>query len=86
MPCAGNSEGHCCWVNGKVCSFLEENTVSGRRWACALRRGLGDWDAVLSSPEYQENVAPVFDPIGINCKDWPDLPESAHCGECGYGN
>ena len=89
MPCAGNAETHCCWVGGEVCQYLEENTVSGRRWACGLRRKLGDWDAVLDSPEYKKNIAPVFAApdrlVKINCRDWPDQPEGIKCTGCGHG-
>ena len=86
MPCAGNAKTHCCWLSGKVCKYLEENTVPSRRWVCGLRRKLGDWDAVLASPEYQKDVAPILERLGYNCKDWPDKPEGMRCGDCGYGN
>ena len=82
MPCAGNSETHCCWLDGKVCKYLEEDTVEGRHWACGLRRKLGDWDKVITSKEYRKDVAPVLEPLGINCKDWP---VGHRCGDCGYG-
>jgi hypothetical protein len=51
--CHGNAEEHCCYVAGEVCPYLEENTVSGRRWACGLLRRLGSWDAVNRSDEYR---------------------------------
>jgi len=72
LPCAGNNKDHCCYVNGEPCPYLEENTVEGRHWACGLRRELGNWDAVLASDRYQKAVAPTFDPLGMNCRDWPD--------------
>ena len=85
QPCAGNSDDHCCYLAGQPCSFLEEGTVDGRRWACRLRRELGDWDAVLASDQYKEHVAPTFDPLGINCRDWPDGEgkNNAGCTACG---
>jgi hypothetical protein len=85
VPCLGNSADHCCYLAGKPCTFLEENTVEGRRWACGLRRELGDWDAVLASDRYKETVAPVFEHLGMNCRDWPDGPGDG-CGTCGIRN
>lgn len=83
MPCFGNGDDHCCYVAGKACPFLEENTVPGRRWACGLRRELGDWDLVISDVRYKLNVAPHFG--AMNCRDWPDGKgvNSAHCEQCG---
>jgi hypothetical protein len=87
MPCRGNAKTHCCWLKGNVCKYLEEDTVADRRWACGLRRELGDWDKVLASVEYTTHIAPHFGPKGINCKDWPDKTDSgpARCGDCGFG-
>ena len=78
--CEGNAADHCCYVGGEPCPFLEENTVEGRRWACGLYRELGNWDAVLASGGYQKHVAPTFDPIGINCRDYP--AKGVFCGTC----
>ena len=85
MPCHGNAKGHCCWVAGEVCQYLEKNTVPGRRWACGLRRELGDWDLVLEDSRYKEGPGKHFDTIGINCRDWPDKYPNVKCGDCGYG-
>jgi hypothetical protein len=85
MPCSGNGKDHCCYLQGKPCRYVEENTVPGRRWACGLRRRLGDWDAVLISSEYQANVAPKLAPYGYNCRDWPDFPLGSRCSDCGFG-
>lgn len=85
MPCHGNAQDHCCWLEGKECDYLEENTVPGRRWACGLRRELGDWDLVLEDPRYKENVAPTFELSGINCRDWPDAYPGVKCTDCGWG-
>jgi hypothetical protein len=82
MPCLGNSKDHCCYLAGTPCKYVEENTVPGRRWACGLRRELGDWDAVLASDRYQADIEPHFGPQGINCKDWPEA-NHAFCGDCG---
>ena len=83
MPCYGNRDDHCCYVNGKACQFLEENTVPERRWACGLRRELGDWDSVISDPRYIEHVDPHFG--DMNCRDWPDGTgrNKGSCPECG---
>lgn len=79
MKCSGNGVDHCCWLKGRVCPHLEENTVEGRRWACGLRRELGDWDLVLVDSRYVDEVAIVLEPKGVNCRDYPyDKP----CNSC----
>ena len=85
MPCMGNRDDHCCWIKGVACPHLEENTVEGRRWACGLRRVLGNWDDVIVSPEYLADVAGKFSHPDMNCKDWPDGTgvNSYTCAECG---
>jgi hypothetical protein len=47
-----------------------------------------DWDEVIASERYQSVVAPVFEPLGMNCKDWPDGlgANSYYCEECVSGN
>ena len=72
---------HCCWVAGKVCPFLEENTEKGFRWSCKLRRELGNWDAVLNDDRYKNGPGRVFDRAGINCRDFPD-DEYLGCDPC----
>lgn len=80
MKCMGrNLDDHCCYVDGRVCQFLEEGTESGYRWSCGLRRELGSWDAVLEDPRYQPLRA-HFESKGYNCKTWPNGP----CNTCGY--
>lgn len=90
MPCLGDRDDHCCYVNGVACQYLEENTVPGRRWACRLRRELGSWEAVHADMGYQVNVQSVWDSLGtredgtpviISCGDWPT--EQGACGTCG---
>ena len=81
MPCLGNSEDHCCYLKGVACKHLEENTVEDRRWVCGLRRKLGNWDDVIASTEYQTDVAPILEPLGINCRDYPDVGQ--WCATCG---
>ena len=87
MPCLGQLDDHCCYVNGVACKHLEENTQVERRWTCGLMRKLNNWDDVIASSEYQTDVAPYFDPKGMNCKDWPDgtSGNAGHCVECGVG-
>lgn len=89
MRCLGrNSDTHCCWLSGKVCPFLEENTEPGFRWSCGLRRELGDWDAVLEDERYQQVVQPVWDafPISTNCRDYPDgVWECRQCYPVNHG-
>ncbi len=85
MLCLGrNLDDHCCYIKGKVCPFLEENTEKGFRWSCGLRRKLGSWDAVLANPEYQRVTAGAWAP-GVNCRDWPDGGgwNGIGCSKCG---
>jgi hypothetical protein len=78
-PCHGNAE-HCCFVDGEVCRYLEENTVPGRRWACGLLRRLGSWDAVHADAGYLACVQPVWDRVGIeSCGAWGE-----GTGQCCY--
>ena len=81
----GNTLDHCCWLAGKPCTYLETDTVLGRKWACGLRRKYGDWDKALESKEYQNTIEPHFGPQGVNCRDWPDLAKGQSCGDCGLG-
>lgn len=86
MRCLGrNLDGHCCWVDGKVCQFLEENTERGFRWTCGLRRELGNWDKVLADPRYQKEVQPKLRAPGVNCRDWPNKDAGGPCLLCGGG-
>lgn len=80
MPCHGTGADHCCYFAGVVCPHLEENTVPDRRWACGLLREHGDWDAVLASDRYQQDVQPLWESVeplkAMNCRDWPqNYPE-----------
>ena len=80
--CAGNADDHCCYIDGKACLYLEENTVPGRRWACGLRRELGGWDAVLASDRYKTDVEPHW-VEGLDCKSWPNAERGQTCSTCG---
>ena len=75
MACLGrNNKDHCCYVNGKPCQFLEENTEQGFRWTCGLRRKLGSWDAVLKHRSYQ--------PLKQHFAQWGYDCASYVCYEC----
>lgn len=79
MSCQGrNNDDHCCYVNGKPCPFLEENTEPGFRWTCGLRRELGSWDAVIADPRYVP-IGEFFKPFGYNCKTWSDPEHPCEC-------
>ena len=89
MLCKGrNNDDHCCWLLGKPCPHLEENTQPGFRWTCGLRRELGDWDLVLEDKRYIRDVHSVWvslakqadEPV-VNCRDWPDGKN--FCRNCG---
>ena len=82
--CSGQGTDHCCYLGAAgVCRHLEQNTVSGRRWACGLRRELGSWDKVHGNKRYLNDVKPVLTEIGVtvDCGDWP--PPGETCGTCG---
>jgi len=89
--CHGNSEDHCCYLGGSygVCKFLEQGTVPGRRWACALRREHGNWQDVHTDERYLAEVRPKLDEItpayndGVmpDCGDWPS--PGVDCNDCG---
>lgn len=81
MACWNDEDGHCCWINGKVCPYLEENTIEGRRWACGLLREHGDWEKVYQTEGYRRDVQPTLDRIGWGqCGEYPG---DNICGECG---
>jgi hypothetical protein len=80
--CSGNEEDHCCYLKGRVCEHLEENTVSGRRWACGIRRKYNSWQETYQDLDYIKDVKPILDEIGIpDCGDWPRPNEQ--CAICG---
>jgi hypothetical protein len=71
MTCHGNCESHCCYFHGIVCPYVEEDTVSGRRWTCGLFRELGDWDEVVKDERYVKEVQSLFDTVpGFVGKDY----------------
>lgn len=81
MKCLGrNAADHCCYVEGRVCEFLEENSEPGFRWSCGLRRESGSWDAVLADPRYAP-IQAAFAPYGYDCATFPIKP----CKTCGAG-
>ena len=86
MICHGNAADHCCYFGGKVCKYLEENTMPNRRWVCALMREHQDWDKVLADSRYQNNIVPLWEEYvwpshgrESSCKDFPD-PVRCCCG------
>ena len=92
MECHGNGVDHCCLIKGTVCSYLEENTVAGRRWACGLFRRHETWDNVYASVEYQDTDAARWFADhypGYGCGDWPqnipEVMETPGLGRCCYG-
>ena len=86
MRCLGrNNDDHCCYVAGKVCEFLEENTEPNFRWSCGLRRELGTWQKVTNDPRYLDGPGAHFSTKGMSCGDWPDASKGQSCGGCGAG-
>lgn len=79
MKCHGrNADDHCCYINGKPCLFLEENTEVGFRWSCGLRRELGSWDAVLADPRYYDGPESPKELL----KKWNYDCKSYQCRNC----
>ncbi len=77
MNCFGrNTSKHCCYINGKPCKFLEENTVPGERWSCQLWRETGSWQAAIDDPRYKsgkpsESPGKYFEGFQYtNCRDY----------------
>ena len=84
MTTCSSGDGHCCWVKGKVCKYLEEDSIDGRKWSCGLRRERGNWEDVYTDQRYIENILPFWieHDIGTTrCGDWP-VP-GQRCDECG---
>lgn len=72
--CHGNLSTHCCWIAGKVCEYLGENIVEGRRWACKLYLKHGSWAAVHASEEHRHLRTVHWKGTtmhGMLCGDWP---------------
>ena len=72
--CHGNGPDHCCYIAGRVCPYLEENPVEGRRWACGLLRELGSWPKVYRSTRYRRTDAAKWFRVSFpsyGCGDWP---------------
>ena len=85
MKCFGrnikSASGHCCYVNGVVCPFLERGTEAGQDLSCQLRRETGSWDAAIADPRYTDRRANspgrYFAQFAYqNCRDY-------QCTECG---
>lgn len=84
MRCFGrnikSATGHCCYVNGVVCPFLERGTETGQDLSCQLRRENGSWEAAIADPRYtrgRNSPGRVFAQFPYkNCKDY-------QCFECG---
>ena len=75
MQCFGrNFDDHCCYVKGKPCPFLEENSEPDHRWSCQLRRETGSWDAAIADPRYNTGEgSPGFEfrnTLYKNCRDF----------------
>lgn len=80
MQCYGrNTATHCCYVNGKPCKFLEENTERGQRWTCQLRRENGSWARAIADPRYFEE--PDSPGNAFKDTDYKDC-EQFQCREC----
>lgn len=86
MPCNGNGSDHCCWVKGEPCSELiydyVDETGHFRKYACAIRRDLGNWDDVIASDRYKAATGHAW-VNGLNCRDWPDGdgPNKGYCDD-----
>lgn len=57
MKCFGRKlHDHCCYIDGKPCPFLEENTEPGQHWSCHLRRETGSWEKAIADPRYDTGL------------------------------
>lgn len=84
MPrCSGNTEEHCCWIDGVECIYLETDTIPDRHWVCGLRRELGSWNAVHQDERYLINIKSKLSPHLGDCGNWP--PDGVVCHACGVG-
>ncbi len=82
--CKGDLEEHCCWINGKQCPHLEHHPDWERKWNCHLLINNGSWEAVYKTAEWQRDVKPFCDKLGVRCGDWP--PPGEVCATCGAGD
>lgn len=82
VACRASTD-HCCYLAGKVCSYLrDDGPTASRRWVCTFRERLGSWAAVHADAEYLATVGPVMRGLtGVDCGDWPVPGELCH--ECG---
>jgi hypothetical protein len=80
MGCRDTGAEHCCWIDGKVCTYLEEHTVADRRWVCGLFRIHGAWSRVYQTAGYIRDVKPTMDRLGVGCGEWP--AENVTCAAC----
>lgn len=83
MECFGrNLSDHCCYIAGRACPFLEENTEKDYKWSCQLRRENDSWDAVIvdsrydtgeGSPGHAFKNTPYTNCKTYQCKECVDL-------------
>jgi len=73
VVCTGSGDrdgGHCCWIEGKVCKYLDE---SGEIPRCKLwgRMQGPRWERSLVGQWFAKNHP------GFTCEDWPqNIPEA----------
>lgn len=79
MVCNRALEDHCCYLKGKTCRYLREDTGTPR-WTCTLREKYGNWDDVHKDSGYLEHVKPTWTELSIkDCGDYT-------CENCIDGN
>lgn len=86
----GTGDTHCCWFKGVQCQYVQAADNPPYKWKCVLREQYGSWEAVHTSPEYVDNIIPLWNSLddynGMTCGDWPELLVNGRCRDCGYGD
>jgi len=79
LKCNRNLDDHCCFLKGKTCIYLRENS-DDPRWTCTLREELGSWDKVHKDVRYLKDVKPTWGELNIaDCGNYT-------CENCIDGN
>lgn len=80
----GDNGGHCCWIDGTVCSYLVEVDGLPR---CGKLIELGSWEAVKKDRNWRRSkVGKWFKRIwpgeDYGCGDWPQNIPDVPGGRC----
>ncbi len=75
--CTGTGQhgDHCCWLKGKVCSYLTEVDGMNR---CSIRLDYDSWDNTHKDRRYLHDVKPILVERGVKV----DCGEFGNDGQC----